>query len=345
MAAPPGVVSLEPELKAGIINYCAQLESGINATHKHLLNYVQLEGSTGMLTRMMYPKYVEGREQTLSVFDAMEKVVAGLREQFAAACTDFETYEEQVQSQLDSMAEKIAELEALLKAGGGGGVGGGGTGGGGGGFGGGGGGFTPPPAPEIPQFGGDEDDDSSVEINISIDADGNVDVDVDADGDDVTVNIDIDTDDDTPDPEAPVEDEPESSGGVVADGGSGTGGAGSGGGGGGGSVSAPLPSVELGADTLDGVIPESALYDLNLTPAEQAERAAFYERLWEEQSARDPLGRSATELRLAWENRDPVVIDPTANAEATLGYTEAEPGLADIDIAWAVAPAGAGASA
>lgn len=339
MTAPPGVVSLEPELKAGIINYCAQLESGINATHKHLLTYVQLEGSTGMLTRMMYPKYIEGREQTLSVFDAMEQVVAGLREQFAAACTDFETYEEQVQSQLDTMGARIAELEALLQAGAGGG------GGGGGGYGGGG-AFTPPPTPEIPQFDDDQDHDSNVNISISVDADGNVDV--DAEGDNVIIDIDIDIDadqdEDAPNVDVPDDDAdaaPTDSGDTSIGGATGAGS----GGGGGGYAGTPEPAPELSRETLDGVVPESALHDLNLTPAEQAERAAFYEQLWEEQAARDPLGRSAAELRLAWENRDPLVIDSAANATGTVGYDGSEPGLVKIDIPWGVVPAAAGASA
>jgi hypothetical protein len=43
--------------------------------------------------------------------------------------------------------------------------------------------------------------------------------------------------------------------------------------------------------------------------AQNAREAAFYEEFWKEQAAVDPLGRSADELRLAWENRDPITMN------------------------------------
>jgi hypothetical protein len=55
--------------------------------------------------------------------------------------------------------------------------------------------------------------------------------------------------------------------------------------------------------------------------AEQnAREAAFYEQVWEERAAADPLGRGADELRLAWESREPIPIEEVPAGESSLGY-------------------------
>lgn len=56
--------------------------------------------------------------------------------------------------------------------------------------------------------------------------------------------------------------------------------------------------------------------------AESARESAFYERVWEEKAASDPLGRSADDLRLAWEAREPIPIDDIPVMESGIGYAE-----------------------
>ncbi|MBX3094148.1 MAG: hypothetical protein KF680_06355, partial [Cryobacterium sp.] len=57
--------------------------------------------------------------------------------------------------------------------------------------------------------------------------------------------------------------------------------------------------------------------------ADQSRLEEFYERMWEERAAEDPLGRSAAELRAAWEAREPVPLEEALPGETTLGYSDA----------------------
>ena len=54
---------------------------------------------------------------------------------------------------------------------------------------------------------------------------------------------------------------------------------------------------------------------------DNAREAAFYEKLWQEKAAEDPLGRSADELRLAWEEREAIPLEVIAPGESAVGYT------------------------
>ena len=103
-------------------------------------------------------------------------------------------------------------------------------------------------------------------------------------------------------------------------------GSGGGGSGGGGTGGVSTPEVPATTGGLNGVLPENLSEEAPLTAEQQAERAAFYDELWEEQAAHDPLGRSADELRIAWENRETIVLDESLlSGKTTLGYGETSP--------------------
>jgi len=53
---------------------------------------------------------------------------------------------------------------------------------------------------------------------------------------------------------------------------------------------------------------------------DQARTSALYDRVWEEQAANDPLGRTAEELRTAWEEREPISFEMSDST--SVGYGE-----------------------
>jgi hypothetical protein len=69
-----------------------------------------------------------------------------------------------------------------------------------------------------------------------------------------------------------------------------------------------------------------------LTGSSSAHDSAMYDRLWKDMAKDDPLGRTAEQLRVAWESREAIEI-PDSTSGSTLGYsTEASADLPDLRI-------------
>jgi hypothetical protein len=69
-----------------------------------------------------------------------------------------------------------------------------------------------------------------------------------------------------------------------------------------------------------------------LTGSNSAHDSAMYDRLWKDMAKDDPLGRTAEQLRAAWESREAIEI-PDSTSGSTLGYgTDAGADLPDLRI-------------
>ncbi len=345
-------VSVDQDIKQPVVDYCKAQSDAMARIADHLVTYCTLDGSFGLLLGVfLKPMYQQSRDRAFTAIGNVRSAVDALTHQFECAMVDYEDHEESTKEMLKRILAELEELKNAQNTGGsdtgggntGGGGGGGGWGGGGGGGwgGGGGGGYAPPPAPVFPD---PTDEEPHINVSVHVDANGEVDVDVDVDGEtgnvDIDVDVDADQDDNTstgqPDSDTTDSDYPDDAGETPDDSvgdteGSDTegsdltgGGAGGGGGVGGPGGTTPDEAKPINTDPIDGVIPETIAEPEPLTPEQQAERADFYDLLWREQAAKDPLGRTADQLRLAWENRESIVLDESlVKGAATFGYAEA----------------------
>ena len=103
-------------------------------------------------------------------------------------------------------------------------------------------------------------------------------------------------------------------------------------------TAAPGTSTHAGPATPDptSIAPPATASATPLDPAalaaQNAHHAALYDQLWKDQAAVDPLGRSASELRLAWEARESVALDPASVGGTAIGFGAAADPLVTIPV-------------
>jgi len=338
------VVAVDPEIRQPITHYYTEQSRALEQVSEHLGSYCNLNGSFGfVLAAMVKPKYTSARQRVQGALSTSRDVVDSLCTQFNETMTDLENAEASYQDEIDSLQDGLDcccdDTNPHGSGGYGGGYGSGGGYGGSGGFGG--------PSSWAPSDPGASAD-SHVNVSVHVDSDGDVDVDVDVDGNSSAVDIDVEvessgaghTDVSDPDDDAgneAVTPEPADASDATA-----TTPATSGHG------SAPVaeasaaPEKDLDSNTLDGVLPEPTS---SLSAEQLAQRATYYDQIWQEQAASDPLGRSADELRLAWENREQIELDESLLAGAhTIGYGDTT-SLSDVPADLGLLPGANGASA
>lgn len=338
-------VTVDPSVKEPIVAYCQAQSEAMERITAHLNTYCTLNGSFGLLLGVfMRPRYEQSRDRAFEAFGHVRATVDALTTQLQAAMTDMEQHEQSVQQQLD---EVLKQLEELRNAGTTGGTGGGTGGYGGGGYGGG--GYAP--SPQLPSDLGSTEPDPHVSVSVHVGADGQVDVDVDVDGNaaDVDIDVDVDAKDDStansPSDASgdPTGETPPATGIGVPTGAAGSGGA-SGGPGTAGGTGSDDDANALGVHTIEGTLPENLTGTEDLTAEQLAQRSTFYDQIWQEQAAHDPLGRTAEQLRLAWERREPLTLDESLIVGATtLGYGNTS-AVADIAADLSLIPAANGAA-
>jgi len=91
------------------------------------------------------------------------------------------------------------------------------------------------------------------------------------------------------------------------------------------------PTPPAGAPTVVAVDPATA--------AQDAQQAARYQQFWREQATADPLGRTADQLREAWEAREPITFDSATAASNALGYGSTDKPLITAQFTIIVQPA------
>lgn len=308
-------ITADPELFPSIAYYYESQCNDLMLIKEFVVANCTLDDAFGLLLSIMKPQYEDARDKTISAMTSITELLRDLASKVDDYAVELDEDEAEISSQLSQLEARVAELEAAAAtqasasaassaAGGGG----------GGGYSGPGGNVTAgvaaeTPAPETPapetsdvDTSGDDntndgDDDGDTIVNITIDGDNNT----------VTVGEDGEVEVEPTDETAPV---PETT------------------------PVSPSADEAVGAAPVSDIPstepPVAVVLDPAVVEAEDAQRAEFYDQLWEEQAAKDPLGRSADELRLAWEAREPIELDLSTETPA-VGYGESLPAAIPVD--------------
>jgi hypothetical protein len=337
MSDGPSVIDDGSEVIDDLVGVYRDTCDALQAVDGYVRANTEFWGGAGVLMICLKAVYEDARGKTLDAITALRDAVSTTREHVDSYREDLRKYDDKTVTDLRGMTntcEQIVTIQIQNVVGGG--TSGGSSSGSGS-------SFSMPsspvaptpsvPTPTPPITGAADAPD--IHVDVTVDGDGNVKVNVDGDGsEDVDVSVkvegdgDVDVTVDGQDVDAAGAEETSDSGAIAAtaepDATPETGDAGTGAGAGGASAietGDATPSGDGGKTTPvleDGTAPVAS-------PEQRAHEAALYEHLWKDQAARDPLGRSADELRLAWEEREPLAVDGgLARAGASIGYGAAQ---------------------
>jgi|GEM_PF-4175856 len=311
-------IKVDASLFLAIESFYADQQLALSGVEKYLSSNCVLADAFGLLLSGLKPQYDAGREKATTVMHTIEESIGALRSNVVDYQHDVEEQEKAVQAQTDALrkqAEDIAAVAAAAAASVASSGGGYRTPGGDGGrapYSGPSGSVTPPVtaaapsapvAPVAPAAGV-----TTTTINAG---EGSTVTVIDGNGN-VVAHHNAGIPDPTPTP-TPVS--PSSP-----------------------AVSAPGTSTHAGPATPDptSAAPPATASATPLDPAalasQNAHHAALYDQLWKDQAAVDPLGRSASELRLAWEARESVALDPASVGGTAIGFGAAADPLVTIPV-------------
>ena len=319
-----GQKQVDPPTLESLAQSYTTLEHDATAISAYLHANCQLDNSIGLLLFWLRPMFEQGRDHGFTAFANASVALKGAAHQVTGALHDAEVAEAErgellraLQAEVDNLTARVGQLEqgAATSSGvnGGGGSGGSGSGGGGGG---GGGSFRPvspgaaatlptaPPAPAPPIAPPTTVAPGTVPPPAAVpgipDAHGGSTTGVTTP---VTVNLTVDERQTTI---------------TVGNGNSGAV-----------SVGGDVNGTVVGAP---GALGTGAVGTDPLTGSSSAHDSAMYDQLWKDMAKDDPLGRTAEQLRVAWESREAIEI-PDSTSSSTLGYsTDAGADLPDLRI-------------
>lgn len=316
-------IKVDASLFLAIESFYADQQLALSGVEKYLLSNCVLADAFGLLLSGLKPQYDEGREKASTVMQAVEKSIGALRSNVIDYQHDVEEQEKAVQAQTDALRNQAEDIAAAAAATAAASAASSGDGyrapGGDGGrapYSGPSGSVTPPVtavapvapsapvAPVAPAAG--------VTTTTTINAgEGSTVTVIDGNGN-VVAHHNAGTPDPTPTPTPVSTSSP--------------------------AVSAPGTSTHAGSATPDPtpLVPSATASATPLDPAalaaQSAHHAALYDQLWKDQAAVDPLGRSASELRLAWEARESVALDPASVGGTAIGFGAAADPLVTIPV-------------
>ena len=326
-----GQKQVDPPTLESLAQSYTTLERDATAISAYLHANCQLDNSIGLLLFWLRPMFEQGRDHGFTAFANASAALKGAAHQVTGALHDAEVAEAEreellraLQAEVDNLTARVGKLEqgAATSSGANGGGGSGGGGGGAGGAGGGGGGSfhsvspgaaatlptsPPAPAPATPS--------PPIAPPTTV-APGTVPPPTAVPGipdhhggsttgvtTPVTVNLTVDERQTTI---------------TVGNGNSGAV-----------SVGGDVNGTAVGAP---GGLGTGAVGTEPLTGSSSAHDSAMYDRLWKDMAKDDPLGRTAEQLRVAWESREAIEI-PDSTSGSTLGYsTDASADLPDLRI-------------
>jgi len=326
-----GQKQVDPPTLESLAQSYTTLERDATAISAYLHANCQLDNSIGLLLFWLRPMFEQGRDHGFTAFANASAALKGAAHQVTGALHDAEVAEGEreellraLQAEVDNLTARVGKLEqgAATSSGANGGGGSGGGGGGAGGAGGGGGGSfhsvspgaaatlptaPPAPAPATPS--------PPIAPPTTV-APGTVPPPTAVPGipdhhggsttgvtTPVTVNLTVDERQTTI---------------TVGNGNSGAV-----------SVGGDVNGTAVGAP---GGLGTGAVGTEPLTGSSSAHDSAMYDRLWKDMAKDDPLGRTAEQLRVAWESREAIEI-PDSTSGSTLGYsTDASADLPDLRI-------------
>jgi len=320
-----GQQRVDPPTLTSLSQSYTTLERDATAISAYLHANCQLDNSIGLLLLWLRPMFEQGRDRGFTAFANASEALKGAARQVTGALGDAEVAEgereeilHRLQAEVDNLTARVGQLEqgAATSSGA---NGGGGSGGGGGG--GGGGSFRPvspgaaatlpmappapaPPTPTPPIVPTTTVAPGTVPPPTAVpgipDAHGGSTTGVTTP---VTVNLTVDERQTTI---------------TVGNGNSG--------------------AVSVGGDVNGTVVGGPGAFGTGavgtdpLTGSSSAHDSAMYDRLWKDMAKDDPLGRTAEQLRVAWESREAIEI-PDSTSSSTLGYsTDASADLPDLRI-------------
>ena len=320
-----GQKQVDPPTLESLAQSYTTLERDATAISAYLHANCQLDNSIGLLLFWLRPMFEQGRDHGFTAFANASAALKGAAHQVTGALHDAEVAEAEreellraLQAEVDNLTARVGQLEqgAATSSGA---NGGGGSGGGGGG--GGGGSFRPvspgaaatlpmappapaPPTPTPPIVPTTTVAPGTVPPPTAVpgipDAHGGSTTGVTTP---VTVNLTVDERQTTI---------------TVGNGNSG--------------------AVSVGGDVNGTVVGGPGAFGTGavgtdpLTGSSSAHDSAMYDRLWKDMAKDDPLGRTAEQLRVAWESREAIEI-PDSTSSSTLGYsTDASADLPDLRI-------------
>ncbi|UOE43949.1 hypothetical protein [Agromyces larvae] len=330
-----GTIRVDPELLNEVSGFYRGQARQTQDAAAYVREHCTLDDAFGLLLSLLKSPYERSRDQAFDAFDQIAAALDGVADQVDGALDDARVQEDEM---LETIRRLEAELDALRaefdapQSSGAGGTSGGGTGGGGGGYsgggsGGGGGGYSG--GGSGGSAGGSATGGSApiatgaAPVTIEIEVNGDDNVITIGDGNTVTVEA-------SPDHAAE-----EATAGEDA------------------SATEDAATAEDAAATDDPAAPDEAdattdepAADDSVEAQEAADRAKaeadarhaeLYRLFWEEQAQQDPLGRSAEELALAWEQRHGIEGIDSDDLAPAIGYGSEASGLA-------AAPAGIGST-
>jgi len=330
-----GQQRVDPPTLTSLSQGYTTLERDATAISDYLHANCQLDNSIGLLLLWLRPMFEQGRDRGYTAFANASEALKGAARQVTGALGDAEVAEAEreellraLQAEVDNLAARVGQLEqgAATSSGANGGGGSGGGGGGGAAGGGGGGSFhsvspgaaaalpTAPPAPAPPTpsppiappttFAPGTVPPPTAVPGIP-DAHGGSTTGVTTP---VTVNLTVD------ERQTTITVGNGNSGAVTV----------------GGDVNGTVVGAPGALGT--GAVFTGAVGTEPLTGSSSAHDSAMYDRLWKDMAKDDPLGRTAEQLRVAWESREAIEI-PDSTSGSTLGYsTDASADLPDLRI-------------
>jgi len=330
-----GQQRVDPPTLTSLSQSYTTLERDATAISAYLHANCQLDNSIGLLLLWLRPMFEQGRDRGFTAFANASEALKGAARQVTGALGDAEVAEgereeilHRLQAEVDNLTARVGQLEqgGATSSGANGGGGSGGGGGAGGAGGGGGGSFhsvspgaaatlpTAPPAPAPPTPSPPIAPPTTVApgtvpsptaVPGIPDAHGGSTTGVTTP---VTVNLTVDERQTTI---------------TVGNGNSGAV-----------SVGGDVNGTVVGAPGAlgTGAVGTGAVGTDPLTGSSSAHDSAMYDRLWKDMAKDDPLGRTAEQLRVAWESREAIEI-PDSTSSSTLGYsTDASADLPDLRI-------------
>ncbi|WP_010205901.1 hypothetical protein [Salinibacterium sp. PAMC 21357] len=321
-----GEIRIEPAIFPAIRGYYAEQDAALGRAQVYLTEHCSLNNAMGLLLSCLQPQYDTARDSMTNAVVSLRDTMTGLTvnlDDYAKECAE---EEEQKQQELKTMHDRLTAIEDQLSSGGGNVGPGGSTGGGGGvggGSGGGMGGGSGSVAPAVPDMAEVPEPTIVPEPEIQPEAEPEVETEPETVTEpDAEIHPETEPEvlpDPEPEPEVPPTPGAEGQPGPEI---------------GNGSANA---EVDIDVDVVNNgngevnvnvtVVIEQEIVDAR--DAEEAARnAAYSDELWAERASADPLGRSADELRLAWEAREPILVEDLATGETAFGY-QAAPSVFD----------------